>query len=619
MDASAASRLFAAEWGAAVKAGGGKASLPRVLWRAFRGQFLLAAGLKLAWGVLVLTGVTYFVRTLLAYIRFRASDPVHTAEEASVGILHAIGFLLCTLLQSWAMQQMSIVSTRLGLRVESAVSAALYSKALRYDRFAQGPVDLVGLATKDCAKLREACTNLQFLWSGALEAVAIMVILLVLVGRAALPGLGVVLLLVPLQFAVGMATASARSSAIAAADTRVRLTDEVLRSIKLVKMYAYEDKFAAGVAGERRHEDAIAAWGGLLKAINYALVFAMPPIIALSIFGVHAQESGLEAGLAFTTLSLFNTLRLPLVLLPKGLRAAVEASSASARITDFLLAPEREGTPVAVAAPVPAGKAAPEAEAVVQVVVGEEGVAVAAKQPPSPPLPTGSIHMQAASFAYGSGQPLLQGLTLRLAPGSLTAITGTVGSGKSNLLAAVLGHMGTVAGSCSTAGSYAYVPQTSWCAHGTVRDNILFGRPWDEQRYRSTLFACALETDCGLLAEGDLTEIGERGMNLSGGREWVAPRRGLLCAWSSLSRAPHSTPPTHTRTHARTHAHSHSHTPSRTPQSASALPLLAQCTPARTLCCWTPPSLPWTPTPPSTSSRTPSLACCAQRAPLCCW
>ena len=526
MDASEASRLFAAEWDAAVRAGGGQATLSRVLWRAFRGQFLLAAGLKLAWGVFVLTGVTYFVRALLSYIRFRASDPVHTPEEASVGILHAIGFLLCTVLQSWAMQQMSIVSTRLGLRVESAVSAALYRKALAFDRFAQGPVDLVGLAVKDCAKLREACTNLQFLWSGALEAAAIMAILLVLVGRAALPGLGVVLLLVPLQFLVGMATASARKSAIQAADVRVRLTDEVLRSIKLVKMYGYEDKFAAGVAAQRSQEDAIAAWGGVLKALNYALVFAMPPIIALSIFGVHAQEAGLEAGLAFTTLSLFNTLRLPLVLLPKGLRAAVEASAASDRITAFLLAPEKLTPGKEVAMQPPSPSTSPQA---VQVVVEGGGAGVLPGLPPLHlQLPPGTIHMHTASFAYGSGQALLHGLTLHLAPGSLTAITGTVGSGKSNFLAAVLGHMGTLAGSSAAAGRLAYVPQTPWCAHGTVRDNILFGSPWDEARYRATLFACALETDCGLLEEGDLTEIGERGMNLSGGqRQRIAMARAV--------------------------------------------------------------------------------------------
>jgi hypothetical protein len=102
-------------------------SLPRALWRAFSGSFLFAAFLKLLWGALVLTGVAYFVRSLLAYIRFRSTDPVHTLEEEAEGIGLACGFLLCMALQSMALQQMSLVSARLGLRVQSAVSLAIVS------------------------------------------------------------------------------------------------------------------------------------------------------------------------------------------------------------------------------------------------------------------------------------------------------------------------------------------------------------------------------------------------------------------------------------------------------------------------------------------------------------
>ena len=532
MDAGEAARLFESHWAAARASSPGKTpSLPRVLWRAFRAQFLYAAALKLAWGALVLTGVTYFVRVLLAYIRFRATDHDHTPEEAAIGIGHACGFLVCMLLQSLSMQQMSIVSTRLGLRVEAAVSSAVYRKSLVYDRFATGPVDVVSLISKDCSKLGEACTTLQYLWSGALEAVAIMGILLALVGRAALPGLGVVLLLVPAQFFVGVATAAARKRAIAAADKRVRLTDEVLRSIKLVKMYAHEDKFAAGVAAERHHEDSIANSGGILKAINYALVFAMPPVIALSIFGVQTLDSTLEAGLAFTTLSLFNTLRLPLVLLPKGLRASVEASASAGRICAFLLAAERSGCEAPSASaesdsssakPGASGASMGEATSSNHIVISTKDGAA------SSPSKNGTIEISDVDFAYGASAPLLRSISLSLKAGSLTAIAGTVGSGKSTLLAAVLGHMTAVRGQVSVIGSFAYVPQTPWCAHGTVRDNILFGKAWDERRYRDVIFACALERDMTLLADGDLTEIGERGMNLSGGqRQRIAIARAV--------------------------------------------------------------------------------------------
>ena len=519
IDSHTAALLFSSAWAAEVSAApsrGRAPSLPRAIWRAFSRDFLLAALLKLLWAVLVLAGVVYFVRELLAYVRFRAADAEHTPAEFAAGVGLSCGFLLCMLLLSMALQQMSVLSARLGLRVEAAVASAVFAKGLSYDRVSRA-IDTTPLIANDCAKLGEACTMLQYLWSGAVEALAIMAILLALVGRAALPGLGVVLLLVPLQFVVGLATARARKRSIAAADVRVGLTDEVLRAIKLVKMYVWERSFAARVATERRKEAAVLFSGGALKAFNFAMVFVTPPLIALSIFGVHALESPLEAALAFTTLSLFNTLRLPLVQLPKGLRATIEARPSAQRIAAFLLLPDRAGAEALEGAPQPAAAAAPEG-----VTVRVCGAAAAAPAP-------GAVEFSNASFAYGaSAPPLLRGVTLHLRPGSVTMVTGGVGAGKSNLLLAALGQMTCVGGAAAAGGSFSYVPQTPWCARGTIRDNILFGCPWDEVRYRRVLFACALERDIELLDDGDLTQLGERGMNLSGGqRQRVAIARAV--------------------------------------------------------------------------------------------
>jgi len=116
MDAAEAARIFEHEWRAELSSANAGASLKKALWRSFRGQFLLASLLKLAWGACVLTSVTYFVGALLVYVSSRALDTDHTPEEGRVGIGYAIGFLVCMMLQSLAMQQMTIVSARLGLR-----------------------------------------------------------------------------------------------------------------------------------------------------------------------------------------------------------------------------------------------------------------------------------------------------------------------------------------------------------------------------------------------------------------------------------------------------------------------------------------------------------------------
>jgi ABC-type bacteriocin/lantibiotic exporter with double-glycine peptidase domain len=102
--------------------------------------------------------------------------------------------------------------------------------------------------------------------------------------------------------------------------------------------------------------------------------------------------------------------------------------------------------------------------------------------------------------------------------GKITAIVGDVGSGKSSLLAALLGQMVQCEGDCKVLGSIGYVPQEAWLLNMSLRDNIIFGTPFDEKRYNETIRVCALKRDLSLMTNGDQTEIGERGINLSGGQ-----------------------------------------------------------------------------------------------------
>jgi ABC-type multidrug transport system fused ATPase/permease subunit len=103
-------------------------------------------------------------------------------------------------------------------------------------------------------------------------------------------------------------------------------------------------------------------------------------------------------------------------------------------------------------------------------------------------------------------------------PGEIVAVCGSVGSGKSTIINGIIRDAICLEGSVEVGGSLAYVPQTSWIQHASVRDNILFGRPMDHERYRRAVFACALERDFEILEYGDMTEIGEAGINLSGGQ-----------------------------------------------------------------------------------------------------
>lgn len=122
------------------------------------------------------------------------------------------------------------------------------------------------------------------------------------------------------------------------------------------------------------------------------------------------------------------------------------------------------------------------------------------------------------TFNWGE-DPILKNINLRVQNRTLTAVVGTVGSGKSSLISALLGEMEKVQGRVNTVGAIAYVAQQAWIQNATLKDNILFGKPYEKKKYDRIIEACALKPDFDMLPAGDQTEIGEKGINLSGGQK----------------------------------------------------------------------------------------------------
>ena len=139
------------------------------------------------------------------------------------------------------------------------------------------------------------------------------------------------------------------------------------------------------------------------------------------------------------------------------------------------------------------------------------------------------VKFENASFTWdrvedvqnGTCKPTLEKINLKVLKGKFVAVVGSVGSGKSSLLSALLGDMEKCSGSVNISGDaeMAYVPQQAWIQNATLKDNILFGKDNDMIKYKKVIRACALKQDLLTLAGGDLTEIGEKGINLSGGQK----------------------------------------------------------------------------------------------------
>ncbi|CAG7836472.1 unnamed protein product, partial [Allacma fusca] len=187
---------------------------------------------------------------------------------------------------------------------------------------------------------------------------------------------------------------------------------------------------------------------------------------------------------AFVSLSLFNLMNYPIAFLPMIIVSIVQAMVSLQRLDKYMNSEEID----------------PES-------VTHDSTA---KDP---------ITVEDGSFAWEPETTVLKNVNLNVHDGELLAVVGTVGSGKSSLLASMLGELEKKNGKVNTRGTIAYVPQQAWIQNVTLRDNILFGGPFEPAKYDRVIDACALKPDLEILPGGDQTEIGEKGINLSGGQK----------------------------------------------------------------------------------------------------
>uniref|UniRef100_M4EUA3 ABC-type xenobiotic transporter n=1 Tax=Brassica campestris TaxID=3711 RepID=M4EUA3_BRACM len=412
-------------------------------------------------------------------------------EPAWIGYIYAISIFVGVVLGVLCEAQYFQNVMRVGYRLRSALIAAVFRKSLRLTnegrkKFQTGKI--TNLMTTDAESLQQICQSLHTMWSAPFRIIVSLVLLYQQLGVASLIGALFLVLMFPIQTVIISKTQKLTKEGLQRTDKRIGLMNEVLAAMDTVKCYAWENSFQSKVQTVRDDELSWFRKAQLLSAFNMFILNSIPVFVTVVSFGVFSLLGGdLTPARAFTALSLFSVLRFPLFMLPNIITQAVNAKVSLTRLEEVLSTEERVLLP---------------------------------NPPIEPGQPAISIRNGYFSWDSKAERPTLLNINLDVPVGSLVAVVGSTGEGKTSLISAMLGELPAISDAIVTLrGSVAYVPQVSWIFNATVRDNILFGAPFDKEKYERVIDVTALRHDLELLPGGDLTEIGERGVNISGGQK----------------------------------------------------------------------------------------------------
>ncbi|KAK8058473.1 hypothetical protein PG994_008921 [Apiospora phragmitis] len=376
---------------------------------------------------------------------------------------------------------------------------------------------IINLMSVDSFKISEVTSYLHFLLASAPSQLIMSIILLwQVMGLSAIPGLVIMVFLLPVNILLAKGFQYTQKKIMTATDKRIHTTNEVLQNIRIIKYFAWEQRFGEIVDQKRRAELKALRDRYMIWALAVAIWNTVPVLITFCSFLVYTkvEEKPLYPSVAFTAMSLFMLLRVPLDQLGDMIAHVQEAQVSIDRVEEFLLEDETE-----------------KYKQLSEENVDEQGNCV--------------IGFRDATFIWGSKDAVakdgsmafrLLDLTSDFKIGQLNVIAGPTGSGKTSMLMALLGEMTLMKGQVYLPGgrsredvrvdpktglaeTCAYVAQSAWLVNANIKENILFSAPYDEKRYRDVIVACALERDLEILDNGDETLVGEKGITLSGGQK----------------------------------------------------------------------------------------------------
>ncbi|XP_039203148.1 multidrug resistance-associated protein 5 isoform X1 [Crotalus tigris] len=533
------------------------ASLCRVVWNFCRTRLIISIMCLMVTQLAGFCGPAFMVKQLLEYTQ-------QTEPNLQYSLLLLFGLLITEIVRSWSLALTWALNYRTGVRLRGAILTMAFKKILRLKNIKEKSLgELINVCSNDGQRMFEAAAVGSLLAGGPIVAILGMVYTVVILGPTGFLGSAIFVLFYPAMMFASRFTAYFRRKCVAVTDERVQKMNEVLNYIKFIKMYAWVKAFSQTVQKIREEERKILERAGYFQSITVGVAPIVVVIASVVTFSVHMIFGyDLTAAQAFTVVTVFNSMTFALKVTPFSVKSLSEASVSADRFKSLFLMEEvhmvkkKPASPHAAIQMTNATLAWESSHASVQsspkmtpkmkmgktamnrkdkkklqqhegrqtMLTEQKGhLLVDSDDPPSPEEENQRIQLGNVRL-----QKVLYNIDLEIEKGKLVGICGSVGSGKTSLISAILGQMTLLEGSISVDGTFAYVAQQAWILNATLRDNILFGKEFEEERYNMVLNDCCLRPDLAILPNGDLTEIGERGANLSGGqRQRISLARAL--------------------------------------------------------------------------------------------
>ncbi|KAJ9082436.1 Transporter of the ATP-binding cassette (ABC) [Entomophthora muscae] len=443
------------------------------------------------------------------------------------GVYVILALFVAGLVKSCSDSQSLFYGRRVGIRIKAIIMGEVYAKTLRRkdqtslkdDPSISNAGKITNFLSVDAHEVAETFCYLNYVYTVPLQIGITTWYLYVILGWSAIVGLALTAIIMPINYLIARKWEKVQERLMACSDKRMDIINELLQGIRIIKFFAWEKQFQDRIYEARSAELRVLTQRMFFWVGGATLWYCFPMFITVGTFYTYTKLAGnsLTPTIAFTSILIFKALREPVDQLPELINMFLQAKVSLRRIDAFLQEAESE----------------------------KFSILRSSTQPEDPILGFNKATLRWDSLE-GRPQFSLKNLTITFPPNQLSLVVGPTGSGKSSLLLGLLGEMKLVSGRVylprrdvigrgfSLNGGVAYVAQNAWLQQDTIRNNILFGEIYDEQRYRNTIRACALLPDFQALQGGDLTEIGEKGLTLSGGQ-----KQRVAIARAVYSRATH--------------------------------------------------------------------------------